>query len=110
MERVRSGEWKVMPPGALSNDEFRLLAYLRGYADNCEQHLDPGWVQQQLEFSLSQMQNAARGLVTRGLVEFFEWQPLKIDLLEHPEIDEGPHMSDIRVTQYGWHYLRTQEA
>ena len=98
-------ESNVMRPPALSNDEFRLLAYLRGYADNCEQHLDPNWVQKQLELSLSQMQKAARGLAARGLVEFFEWQPLKIDLLEHPQIGEGPQMSDIRVTQCGWNHL-----
>ena len=100
----------LMPPGDLGNDEFRLLAYLRGYADNCEQHLDPAWVQQQLGFSLAQMQKAARVLAARGLVEFFEWRPLKIDLIEHPEIGEGPHASDIRVTEYGWNYLRTPQA
>jgi len=95
---------------SLSNDEFRLLAYLRGYADSFAQHLDPWWVREQLEFSLSQMQSAARGLAARGLVEFFEWQPSKINLLEHPEVGEGPHMSDIRVTEHGWNYFQTRQA
>ena len=36
-----------MPP--LGDDEFRLLAYLRGYADRLGQRLDPNWVQEQLE-------------------------------------------------------------
>jgi hypothetical protein len=97
-------------PLPLNNDEFRLLAYLRGYADSSAQHLDPGWVQEQLEFSLSQMQRTARSLAERGLVEFFEWQPSKINLLEHPEVGEGPHMADIRVTEHGWNYFQTPQA
>lgn len=98
----------VMTP--LTEDEFRLLAYLRGYADGPEQHLDPGWVRAQLEFSEGQMRKAARGLVARGLVEIFEWSPSKLDLIEHPEIGERPHMPDIRVTEYGWNYLRPSET
>ncbi len=97
-----------MPP--LSDDEFRLLAYLRGYADRCEQHLDPGWVREQLEFSPERMRKASLGLASRGLVELFEWSPRKIDLLEHPDLGEGPFMSDIRVTLHGWNYLRRQEV
>ena len=97
-----------MPP--LTEDEFRLLAYMRGYADSPTQHLDPGWVQEQLEFSRAQMQTAARALASRGLVEIFEWSPSKLDLIEHPEIGKGPHMPDIRVTEYGWNYLRAAEA
>jgi hypothetical protein len=94
----------------LSDDEFRLLAYLRGYADRCGQHLDPGWVREQLEFSPAQMRQAAHGLAERGLAELFEWSPRKIDLLERPEIGQGPFLSDIRLTDYGWNYLRRQEA
>src|SRR3954463_4823582 len=100
---------RVMPR-PLSNDEFRLLAYLRGYADNSAQHLDPWWGQEQPEFSLSLMQNAARSLAARGLVEFFEWQPSKLNLLEHPEVGEGPHMADIRVTDHGWNYLQVPQT
>jgi hypothetical protein len=97
-----------MPP--LTEDEFRLLAYLRGYADRCEQHLDPNWVQTQLEFSATQMREAANGLAKRGLVEFFEWKPRKIDVLFEPEIGEVPFMCDIRMTEYGWNFLRREEA
>src|SRR5690242_21521521 len=95
---------------SLSEDEFRLLAYLRAYADRCEQHLDPNWVQGQLQFSASRMRKAANALATRGLVEFFDWKPRKVDLLFHPEIGDGPFMCDIRVTEHGWNYLRRQEA
>jgi hypothetical protein len=83
---------------------------MRGYADRPEQHLDPGWVQEQLEFSETRMRTAARGLAARGLVEIFEWSPSKLDLIEDPEIGEGPHMPDIRVTDHGWNYLRPSEA
>jgi len=94
----------------LNDDEFRLLAYLRGYADRCEQHFDPEWIQEQLQFSMDRMQKASRGLAARKLVELFEWSPSKIALLEHPEIGEGPHMTDIRLTDYGWLFLRGQEG
>jgi hypothetical protein len=94
----------------LTDDEFRLLAYLRGYADRCGQLLDPGWVREQLEFSADQMREAARGLAKCGLAEVFEWGPRKIDLLFQPEIAEGPFMSDIRLTERGWNYLRRQEV
>jgi hypothetical protein len=94
----------------LSDDEFRLLAFMRGYADRVERHLAPGWVREQLEFSEGQMHKAARALAARGLVEVFEWQPNKVQLLENPAIGEGPHMPDIKLTEYGWNYLRTPEA
>jgi hypothetical protein len=94
----------------LSDDEFRLLAFMRGYADRCEQHLAPTWVQEQLEFSTSKMRDAANGLAEKGLVEFFDWRPRKIDLLLDPEIGEGPFMCDIRLTEYGWNYLRRRET
>jgi hypothetical protein len=97
-----------MPP--LGDDEFRLLAYLRGYADRREQHLDPNWVREQLEFSPSAMRQAANALAKKGLVEFFDFKPRKIDLLFEPEIGEGPFMCDIRLTEYGWNYLRAPEA
>jgi hypothetical protein len=96
-----------MPP--VSEDEFRLLAFMRGYADRAEQHLCPDWLQEQLEFSQAQMRKAARGLAERGLVEIYEWSPAALDLIEHPEIGVGPHMPDIRVTEFGWTYLRTPE-
>ena len=98
----------IMPP--LSDDEFRLLAYMRGYADRCEQHLDPNWVQAQLQFSPARMREAANGLAKKGLVEFFEFKPRKVDLFFEPEIGEGPFMCDIRVTDHGWNYLRRHEA
>src|SRR5437764_1201842 len=59
----------VMAP--LTEDEFRLLAFMRGYADGPQQHLDPGWVQEHLGFSEARMRKAARALEARGLVEIF---------------------------------------
>ena len=97
-----------MPP--LSEDEFRLLAFLRGYADRPEQHFCPGSIGKMLEFSETRLRKAARALAAKGLVEVFEWRPNKVQLLEHPEIGEGPHMPDIKLTTYGWSYLRTPEA
>jgi hypothetical protein len=97
-----------MPP--LTDDEFRLLAYLRGYADRCGQSLDPSWVREQLEFSPERMRKSARGLAARALVDLFEWEPRKIDLIFEPEIGKGPYFSNIRVTEHGWNYLRRQEA
>jgi hypothetical protein len=94
----------------LSEDEFRVLAYMRGYADRREQHLDPNWVQAQLEFSAERMRAAANGLAQKGLVEFFEFTPRKIDQFFEPEIGEGPYMCDIRLTEHGWNYLRRQEG
>lgn len=87
-----------------------MLAYLRGYSDRCEQRLDPTWVQEQLEFSSERMRQAANGLAKKGLVEFFEFKPRKIDLFFEPEIGEGPFMCDIRMTEHGWNYLRRQEV
>jgi hypothetical protein len=95
----------TMPP--LGDDEFRLLAYMRGYADRLGQRLDPNWVREQLEFDEARMRSAANALAKRGLAEFFDWKPRKIDLLFEPEIGEGPFM--IRLTEHGWNYLR-QEA
>jgi hypothetical protein len=97
-----------MPP--LSEDEFRLLAYMRGYVDHRAQHLDPNWVQQQLQLTPAQMRKAANGLARRGLVAFFEWKPSKAVLFFDPEIGEGPFMCDIAVTDRGWEYLRRQDA
>jgi hypothetical protein len=50
----------IMPP-VLTDNEFRLLAYVRGYADHREQHLDPHWVQMHLGFSSGQMREASNG-------------------------------------------------
>jgi hypothetical protein len=94
----------------LSDDEFRLLAFMRGYADACEQRLDPNWLQLMLEFTPDRMRRAARGLVERGLAEFFEWAPSKVDLLFEPEIGQGPFMCDIRLTLHGWNALRRAEV
>ena len=96
-------------PG-LTDIEFRLLAFMRGYADRCEQHFDPGWIQQLLELPDSKMREAARGLAAKGLAEVCEWKPNKVQLLLHPEIGEGPHMPDIRLTVEGWNYLRPHEV
>jgi hypothetical protein len=97
-----------MPP--LTDDEFRVLAFLRGYADRCEQHLEPNFVQNLLEFTTERMRAAANGLARRGLVEFLQWKPRKVDLLFEPEIGEGPFMCDIRLTGRGWNYLRREEV
>lgn len=95
---------------AISDDEFRLLAFLRGYADCLGQRLDPNWVREQLEFDEPRMREAARGLAKQDLVEFFDWKPRKIDLFFEPAIGEGPFMCDIRLTERGWNYLRRQET
>ena len=94
----------------LTEDEFRLLAFLRGYADRPEQHFCPHSIGTMLEFSEDRMRQAARGLAANGLVEVFQWRPNKVQLLEHPEIGEGPHMPDIKLTAQGWHFLRTPKA
>ena len=97
-----------MPP--LIQDEFRLLAFMRGYADRCEQHFDPGWLQRFLELSEARMHKAARGLAAKGLVAVFEWQPSKGQLFANPELGEGPRMRDIGLTEYSWNYLRPPEV
>jgi hypothetical protein len=93
-----------MPSLPLTEDEFRLLAYMRAYADHRDQHLDPGWVREQLDFSLKQLQCAARGLAVRGLAEFFEWRPDDPKLVP-PECADGPMPMDIRLTHKGWDLL-----
>ena len=95
-----------MPTSPLAEDEFRLLAYVRAYSDRREQHLDPQWVQKQLEFSMPQLQRAARELVTRGLATFFEWEPSDQDLAKNPELAPGIRCCDISLTEQGWDYLR----
>lgn len=99
----------AMTPTSLNEDEFRLLAYVRAYADGPAQHLDPTWVQEQLAFSLAQMQEAARGLADKGLAEFFEFDPPADVLAKHPEITPGPHPCDIHLTAQGWHFLRRDQ-
>src|SRR2546423_575078 len=96
-----------MPPLPLSEDEFRLLAYLRAYADHRDQSLDPGWVQEQLALPLNRLQAAARGLAVRGLAEFFEWRPDDPKLVPR-EYGDGPMPMDIRLTQKGWESRRVQ--
>jgi len=94
-----------MPPLTLSEDEFRVLAYIRAYADNRKQHLDPDWVQEQLNFSQSRMQQASRRLAALGLAEFFEYEPSDSVLRMHPEIRPGPMPTDIGLTERGWDYF-----
>src|ERR1700722_9505526 len=90
----------------LTDNEFRVLAYVRAYADHSKQHLDPNWVQGQLEFSFDQMRSACHGLVAKGLAEFFEYEPSAEVLLEHPEVPPGLRMCDICLTEKGWNHLR----
>lgn len=99
-----------MQHSRLSDDEFRVLAYIRAYADHCDQHLDPTWVQEQLELSLSQMQNAGRTLADRGLAEFFEFDPPAELLRAHPQLKPGPMPCDIRLTRTGWNYLHKESG
>jgi hypothetical protein len=95
-----------MPPSALTEDEFRLLAYVRAYAHGRHQSLDPTWVQEQLEFSLDRLRAAARGLTQRGLAEFFEWRPDDARLVPPDFPDGGPMPMNLRLTSIGWDYLR----
>lgn len=95
----------VPPSSTLSEDEFRLLAFMRGYADYCDQSLEPSWIRKHLEFTLEQLRGAARSLAARGLIEFFEWRP--DDPADYPpEIPDGLIPMDLRMTQEGWDYLR----
>ena len=96
-----------MPTSALTEDEFRLLAYIRAYSDRREPHLDPTWVQEQLEFSVEHLRCAARVLVDRGLAEFFEFDPPAWLLKAHPELGvlTFPMPGDICLTENGWNYL-----
>src|SRR5438034_20118 len=94
-----------MPSSRLTEDEFRLLAFARAYADNCDQHLVPQWIQEQLGFTLKQLQQAARGLAVRDLAEFFEWRPS--DPADVPaEYGDGPIPMDLKLTPAGWDYFR----
>src|SRR5262245_58174793 len=94
-----------MPPSPLTEDEFRLLAFARAYADHRDQSLVPQWIQEQLGFSLAQLQGAARGLAARGLAEFFEWDP---DDPKHrsAEYPDGPIPMNLKLTPAGWDFLR----
>lgn len=94
-----------MPASQLTEDEFRILAYVRAYADHRGQSLDPSWVQGQLEMSLGQLREAARGLVKHGLAEFFEYQADQLHVM-HGEFEGGLMPMDIRLTDVGWNYLR----
>jgi hypothetical protein len=94
-----------MSSTTLCEDEFRVLAYIRAYADSREQHLDPGWVQEQLSLSLPRMRKASRKLAALGLAEFFEWEPPESLLRMNPEMEPGPLAMDICLTERGWNYL-----
>jgi hypothetical protein len=78
---------------------------MRGYADHREQHLDPWWMRDQLEFSLDQLRTAARSLAGRGLVEFFEWRPDEPSVFPG-DIPDGLMPMDLKMTNAGWEYLR----
>jgi hypothetical protein len=102
---------EVMSPTALTEDEFRLLAYVRAYADHRDQSLDPTWVQQQLEFSLDRLRAAARGLTQRGLAEFFELRPDDLSVMPPGSPYDGPMPMNLKLTSSGWDYLqRDREA
>ncbi len=94
-----------MPPSRLTEDEFRLLAFARAYADHRDQRLVPTWIQEQLGLTLGQLQDAARGLAARGLAEFFEWRPDDAKDVP-PEFGDGPMPMDLKLTPAGWEYLR----
>jgi hypothetical protein len=94
-----------MPSSLLTEDEFRLLAYARAYADHRDQYLDPTWIQEQLGFTSGQLQDAARGLATRGLAEFFEWRPPEATDVP-PQFGDGPIPMDLRLTPEGWDYFQ----
>ena len=78
---------------------------MRAYADHSGQHLEPSWIQKQLEFTLEQLRTAARSLVARGLVEFFEWRPDDPTMFPE-EIPDGLIQMDLKMTRKGWEYLR----
>jgi hypothetical protein len=96
-----------MPPLPLSEDEFRLLTYLRAYADHRDQSLDPDWVREQLDLPLNRLQAAARGLAVRGFAEFFEWRPDDPKMVPS-KYGDGPMPMDIRLTHKGWDSLRVE--
>jgi hypothetical protein len=91
-----------LPP--LTEDEFRLLAFARAYADNRDQHLVPTWLQEHLDFTLARLQAAARGLAAKGLAEFFEWTPDDASMIP-PQFGNGPMPMDLKLTAKGWDYL-----
>ena len=94
----------MSPSSPLGEDGFRLLAFMRAYADDCDQHLEPSWIQDQLGFTLDRLRAAARSLAGRGLVEFFEWRP--DDPAHWPsQIRDGLIPMDLKVTRAGWDYL-----
>jgi hypothetical protein len=84
----------------LTEDEFRLLAFARAYADQPQQHLVPTWLGEQLGLTLTQSQEAARGLAARGLAEFFEGRPDDANLVP-PEFGDGPMPMDLKLTPTG---------
>ena len=94
----------------MTEDEFRILAYVRAYSDHREQHLDPTWVGEQLVLSADRLRDAARGLAAKGLAFYFEYDPPAELRATHPELPPGPYPSDFCLTARGWdHLLRGEE-
>jgi hypothetical protein len=93
----------------LSEDEFRILLYIRAYADNQQQHLDPGWVREQLCLSPERIQRASRLLAELGLAEFFEFNIPEDLLRQYPQFGPNPTACDICLTERGWNYLRAEQ-
>jgi hypothetical protein len=94
-----------MPTLQLTEDELRVLAYMRAYVDHREQHLDPEWVRRQLNLTSSQMQQAARGLASRKLVEIVEFDLMMEALARKADVSNEPYLTDICLTESGWEFL-----
>jgi hypothetical protein len=92
----------------LEHDEFRVMAYLRGYADGWGNgnHLDPGSVAEQLGFDAARMRRVARRLAALGLVSIYEFNGTPQETMFHPDPTGGPILMDICLTERGWNYLR----
>ncbi|HEY2584673.1 MAG TPA: hypothetical protein VGI81_02785 [Tepidisphaeraceae bacterium] len=92
---------RMSPSTPLGEDEFRLLALMRAYADRQDQNLEPSWLGEQLEFTEDQLRAAARSLDSRGMVVFFEWHSHN-----PPANSSDPLPMNLRMTPTGWDYLR----
>jgi hypothetical protein len=92
----------------LSAEEFRLLAYLRGYADGWgdRYHLDPVYVQEQLELTIDSMDRASLRLAELGFVTVHEHG--LSGTIDGVDVSKAYplRMSDICLTEKGWSCLR----
>jgi hypothetical protein len=93
-------------PISLSEEEFRVLAYIRAYADSREQFIDMEWIQEQLSLSPAQIEQASSNLAAHGFADFFEWVPSDLLGLKLTISGRGTIMTNIRLTERGWSYLR----